>query len=322
MATLTRSPQPRLSAPTNTRRAWIQACTAGSVGLVATARTPAAEAPVPTPDPLAPGFVEPDFRVRHGRIRQSIMGWTYNPMPVPELARLCRDIGLVAIEGIDPKFYPQVRELGLEISLVGSHGFATGPCNPAHHDHVVAKLREGIDLAARIGCRRVITFTGMREPGIDKESGARHCVAAWKQVIGHAEKNDVLLCLEHLNSRDHSHPMKGHPGYFGDDVDFCAELIRQVGSPNMKLLFDIYHVQIMNGDVIRRLRQYKDIIGHIHTAGVPGRGELDDRQEIYYPAVMRAIVEIGYNGYVAQEFLPTWPDRALALRHAAKVCDV
>ncbi|MBL9139701.1 MAG: TIM barrel protein [Verrucomicrobiales bacterium] len=243
-------------------------------------------------------------------------------MPVPELARLCRDIGLVAMEGIDPKFYPEIQELGLEISLVGSHGFAKGPCNPAHHDHVVEKLREGIDLAAQIGCRRVITFTGMREPGMDNASGARHCVEAWKRVMGQAEKKNVLLCLEHLNSRDNSHPMKGHPGYFGDDVDFCAELIRQVGSPNMKLLFDIYHVQIMNGDVIRRLRQYKDIIGHIHTAGVPGRGELDDRQEINYPAVMRAILDIGYTGYVAQEFLPTWPDRALALRHAAKVCDV
>jgi hydroxypyruvate isomerase len=128
--------------------------------------------------------------------------------------------------------------------------------------------------------------------------------------------------LEHLNSRDNSHPMKGHPGYFGDDVDFCVELIERVGSPRMKLLFDIYHVQIMNGDVIRRLRKYKDVIAHYHTAGVPGRGELDENQEINYPAVMRALLETGYKGYVAQEFIPTWLDRAAALRHAARVCDV
>jgi hydroxypyruvate isomerase len=105
-------------------------------------------------------------------------------------------------------------------------------------------------------------------------------------------------------------------------VDFCVELIRRMDSPRMKLLFDIYHVQIMNGDVIRRLRQYKDVIGHIHTAGVPGRAELDETQEINYPAVMKTIVEIGYKGFVAQEFIPTWPDKLEALCHAAKVCDV
>ena len=116
--------------------------------------------------------------------------------------------------------------------------------------------------------------------------------------------------------------MKGHPGYFGDDVDFCVKLIDQVGSPNMKLLFDIYHVQMMNGDVIRRIRQHKDVIGHYHTAGNPGRGELDDTQEINYPPIMKAILETGYKGFVAQEFIPTWDDPIAALRHAASVCDV
>jgi hydroxypyruvate isomerase len=238
------------------------------------------------------------------------------------LGKLCKEIGLVAMEGIDAKDYPQVRDLGLEISLVGSHGFARGPFNPAYHEEVIQSLRDGIDLAVASGSSRVITFTGMREPGISDEEGADHCVACWKRVIRDAEAKKVTLCLEHLNSRDDSHPMKGHPGYFGDDVDFCVELIRRVGSPNFKLLFDIYHVQIMNGDVIRRIRQYKEYIAHYHTAGVPGRGELDEGQEINYPAIMRAILETGYDGYVAQEFIPTWEDRALALRHAAQVCDV
>jgi len=266
--------------------------------------------------------VDPHFRVRRGRIKQSIMGWTYNPMPTPELARHCKEIGLVAMEGIDAKHYPLVRELGLAISLVSSHGFARGPFNPAHREFVETRLRESIDLAVQVGCRRVITFTGMREPGISDAAGARNCVETWKRVIGEAERKGIVLCLEHLNSRDDSHPMKGHPGYFGDDVELCIDLIKQVGSPNLKLLFDIYHVQIMHGDVIRRIRQHHDYIGHYHTAGVPGRGELDDTQEVNYPAVMRAILETGYDGFVAQEFIPTWPDKVAALRHAASVCDV
>jgi hydroxypyruvate isomerase len=162
----------------------------------------------------------------------------------------------------------------------------------------------------------------MREKGISDEQAAKNCIACWKQVIAYAEEKKVNLCLEHLNTRDNTHPMKGHPGYFGDNVDFCVELIRRMDSPRMKLLFDIYHVQIMNGDVIRRLRQYKDVIAHIHTAGVPGRAELDETQEVNYPAVMKTLVEIGYKGFVAQEFIPTWSDKIEALRHAAKVCDV
>jgi hydroxypyruvate isomerase len=271
---------------------------------------------------LAGANVEPDFQIRNRRIKQSIMGWTFDPMPTPELARHCKAIGLVAMEGMNEKFYPLIRELGLAVSLVGSHGFSRGPFNPANHEFVLQRLQQGIDLAEQVGCRNVITFTGMREPGITDEAGAKNCVECWRKAISHAEKKRVNLCLEHLNSRDDTHPMKGHPGYFGDDVDFCVELIRRVDSPNMKLLFDIYHVQIMNGDVIRRIREYKDHISHYHTAGVPGRGELDNTQEVNYPAVMKAILETGYDGYVAQEFIPAWPDKILALRHAASVCDV
>ena len=266
--------------------------------------------------------VEPDYKIRHGKIRQSVMGWCFNPMSAVELAKHCRDIGLVAIEGIGAEHYPAVRKLGLKISLVGSHGFAKGPINRDHHEFCISKLKSSIDLAVENECENVITFTGMREKGISDEQGSRNCVECWKQVIAYAEEKKVNLCLEHLNSRDGSHPMKGHPGYFGDDVDFCVDLIRKVDSPRMKLLFDIYHVQIMNGDVIRRLRQYKDVIAHYHTAGNPGRCELDEKQEINYPAIMNAILETGYQGYVAQEFIPTWPDKIEALRHAAKVCDV
>jgi len=296
------------------RRRFVGSAATGAAALPAIASAGA---------PRAVGVAVPaDYRIQRGRVKQSIMGWTFDPMPVPELARHCKEIGLVAMEGIGAQHYPAVRALGLEISLVGSHGFAKGPAHRENHAEVESKLREAIDLAARVKCGKVITFTGIVEPGFDRDTGAKNCVDCWQRVIGHAEKKGVMLCLEHLNSRDATHPMKGHPGYFGDDVDFCVELIRKVGSPNMKLLFDIYHVQIMHGDVIRRLRQHREIIAHYHTAGVPGRGELDDTQEVNYPAIIRAILETGYDGYIVQEFIPTWPDSVLALRHAAMTCDV
>lgn len=265
---------------------------------------------------------DPAFRVKKGGIRQSVMGWCFNPMKPDVLARHCKEIGLVAIEGISRDYYTAVKQLGLEISLVSSHGFAQGPCNPKFKDEVIAKLTDAIDVAKAVGSQRVITFTGMRFEGMDDAKAAADCIDVWKKVLPHAERQGITLCLEHLNSRDGSHPMKGHPGYFGDNVDFCAELIKQVGSDHFKLLFDIYHVSIMNGDVIRRIHQYKDLIGHYHTAGNPGRCELDENQEINYPPIMRAILGTGFKGYVAQEFIPTWDDPIASLRHSAEVCDV
>ena len=263
------------------------------------------------------------FRIKNNRIRQSIMGWCFNPMPTMELAKHCKEIGLVAMEGIDSKHYPAVRKLGLKISLVsGGHGFKNGPCNPKNTETVINGLKKGIDLAADIGTKSVITFTGMSYKDMDPDKAADLCVETWKKVMPHAEKKGITLVLEHLNSRDDSHPMKGHPGYFGDDVDFCAKLVNGVESKNFKLLFDVYHVQVMNGDVIRRIKQYKDIIGHYHTAGCPGRGEIDETQEINYPPILKAILETGYKGYLAQEFIPTWKDPIQSLRHAAEICDI
>ena len=250
------------------------------------------------------------------------MGWTFNPMPTEELILACADIGLTGIEGIGRQFYPAARKAGLEISLVGSHGFAKGPNDPKNHKMVVEKLIDGINVAKDVGAKRVITFVGMEDPNIDRDQANANCVKTWKEVVGHAEKNGIALCLEHLNSVDDSHPMKGHPGYQGDKLDFCIEAIRKVGSTNLKLLFDVYHVQIMHGDIIRNIRKLKEYIGHYHTAGNPGRAELDDTQEINYPAVMKAILETDFDGFVAQEFIPTWDDKIAALRHAAEICDV
>jgi len=258
----------------------------------------------------------------NGRILQSVMGWCFNPMDAITLAKHAKRIGLVAMEGVPASAYPEITAMGLKISLVGSHGFKDGPLDPDNHAMVESKLREGIDLAAKFGAPNVITFTGMKKSGISEESAKRNCLAAWKRVIPYAEEKNVGLVLEHLNSRDDSHPMKGHPGYWGDQLDLCADLVRSVDSPQFKLLFDIYHVQIMHGDLMRNIRHYHPLVGHYHTAGNPGRGELDETQEIHYPAVIRTILETDYRGYIAQEFIPTWKDPISALAHAAKVCDV
>lgn len=260
--------------------------------------------------------------IQKRRIHQSLMGWCFNPMPTIELAQHAADLGFEAIEGIDSKFYPDVQKLGLKISLVSSHGFQQGPLDPANHDFCMEKLTAAIELAAKVGSQRVITFTGMRKDGISDAAAEENCVKLWKELIPLAEKHRIFLCLEHLNTRDDSHPMKGHPGYFGDDVERCIRLIQKVDSPWMKLLFDIYHVQIMHGDIIRRIRKYHPWIGHYHTAGNPGRCEIDEKQEIQYPPILNAILETGYEGYVAQEFIPTWQDPIAALRHAAGVCDI
>lgn len=301
-----------------TRRSLLKGATAaaGAAGLAAATR------PVPAAAQRPRSAADPDYVAHNGRVRQSVMGWCFNPMPAEELARHCKALGIVAMEGIPRSAYPAVKELGLEISLVGSHGFAKGPCDPRYVDEAVAQLEEAVQVAADVGSSRVITFTGMRFDDMDEEKARQRCLDAWKKVLPLYEKAGVTLVVEHLNSRDGSHPMKGHPGYFGDDVDFCLDLVRAIGSPNFKLLFDIYHVSIMNGDIIRRIRDHHELIGHYHTAGNPGRAELDDTQEINYPPILRSILETGYEGFVAQEFIPTWDDPVASLRHGVQVCDV
>lgn len=297
------------------RRRWL-AASAGSLALSmvgTTAGQPAVSAA--EGDSKATTDVTSDV----SGIRQSVMGWCFNPMPPLELARLGKQLGLVAIEGIDSKVYPQVKQLGLDISLVSSHGFAKGPIDTANHAQVEQSLRKAIDLAVEFGSPNVITFTGMRVPGMSDEAAKQNCLNCWKRVIEYAESQHITLCLEHLNSRDDSHPMKGHPGYFGDDVDLCIELIQHMDSPNFRLLFDIYHVQVMHGDVIRRIRDLHPWIAHYHTAGNPGRCEIDEHQEINYAPILQAILATGYTGYVAHEFIPTWPSPADSLKHAVEL---
>jgi hydroxypyruvate isomerase len=263
---------------------------------------------------------------RNGRIKQSLVHWCYAPhWDVPQMIKVAKQLGCVSIELIDPKYFPLLKDNGLRcaigsINMAPDPPFARGFNNPKYHERVIGATRDAIDACSEHGFDRVITFTGMSE-GIPADEGARNCVEGYKKVLGHAEKKGVTLCLEMLNTRDASHPMKGHPGYQGDHTEYCIDIIKRVGSPNLKLLFDIYHVQIMDGDVIRRIREHKEYLGHIHTAGNPGRGELDDRQEIAYKPIMEALVEVGYKGHVGQEFIPT-RDPYAGLSQAVSLCDV
>ncbi len=263
---------------------------------------------------------------KNGRIRQSLVHWCYSQYwDVPAMIQVAKKLGCGSIELIEPKHFPALKQNGLvcaigTIDMNPDPPFVKGFNNPKYREQVLKATRDAIDACAEYGYKNVITFTGMRED-LSDDVGASNCVAGYKAIVGHAEKKGVTLCLEMLNSRDKSHPMKGHPGYQGDHTEYCIDIIRRVGSPNLKLLFDVYHVQIMDGDLIRRIREHKDFIGHVHTAGNPGRGELDDKQEIAYKPVMEALLEIGYKGYVGQEFIPT-RDPLAGLQQAVALCDV
>ena len=259
------------------------------------------------------------YRITNGRIRQSVVPWCFNPMPVEELARHAAAMGLKSVELCDPKHWPLLKELGMTCAIAGSHGFAKGFAHREEWDECHAKLRERIGQCADAGVGRVITFSGFRR-GLSDDEGIKNMVAGLKEIAGLAEEKKVTLCIEMLNSRvDIS--MKGHPDYFCDSIERTIEICKQIGSPRVKLLFDIYHVQIMQGDVITRIRQHKEWIAHVHTAGNPGRAEIDDTQEINYPPIMKALLEIGYAGYVGQEFIPT-RDKVASLAQGVKICDV
>lgn len=273
--------------------------------------------------------------VKKGRINQSVVHWCWGERgwEVEDTAKAAKELGCKSVELIAPENWSILKKHDLTCAIApnGVEGppFMRGLNNTDYHEMVIKATKETINACAKFGVKNVIAFNGYKwkkaeDPKsgeISLEEGAKNCVKGLKKIIGHAEKKGVNICIEHLNTRDDSHPMKGHPGYQGDKVDYVANIIRAVGSPSMKMLFDIYHVQIMDGDVIRRIEENKDIIGHIHTAGNPGRKELDDTQEINYPPIMRKLLDIGYKGHVGQEFIPTG-DPMKGLIEAVELCDV
>lgn len=305
------------------RRALLAGIAATALGGAAAGKAFAAEKP------------EPGARRR--RIRQSVASWCFmNAGEKWDLERLCRttrELGGLSVELVPPEQWNVLRKHDLVCAMApnGMPGapFMRGFNNPRFHEEVIGRTRKAIDACAEARFPNVIAFTGYkwldpenpRSGEISRSDGADHCVKGLRAVAEHAERRGVTVCLEHLNTRDDSHPMKGHPGYQGDDLDWVIGILRRVGSPRVKLLFDVYHVQIMHGDILRRLDQCREFLGHVHVAGNPGRGELDENQEIQYPAVMRKLLDLKFAGYVGQEFIPT-RDPLAGLRQALRLCDV
>ncbi len=277
-----------------------------------------------------------------GNIRHSLVTWCFEPhWPFDALCGIAAQLGCKSVELCPPERWSTLKKHGLACAIATSHSFVQGMNNPKYQPGCLEILRKQIDLCADAGVKTVITFTGYADDSgpwaggdapdrsklppqrakIDPETGAANCVAGFKQIVGYAEKKKINLAMEMLNSRDGSHPMKGHPGYQGDHIDYCMGIVNRVGSPRFGLLFDLYHVQIMDGDLIRRIRQCKEAIKHVHTAGVPGRGELDDNQEINYRPCMKALLEMGYQGFVGHEFIPQRLDPLAGLSQAIRVCD-
>jgi hydroxypyruvate isomerase len=268
---------------------------------------------------------DPHWKIAKGRINQSVVAWCFKPMPVEELARHAAALGMKSVELVPPSDWPVLKKHGLTCAIAGSHGFVKGWNHKENWDFCTEKITDAVNASADFGCQSVITFSGMRGnlpagPEGD-EIGKRTMIEGLKRVLPLAEQKKVTLAIEMLNSRVDIE-MKGHPGYQCDSIEWAVDVCDRVGSDRLKILFDIYHVQIMQGDVITRLKKYKDYIAHYHTAGNPGRNEIDETQEINYPGIMRAIAETGYQGFVGQEFIPTWKEPAVALRHSARVCDV
>jgi hydroxypyruvate isomerase len=294
-------------APPMTRRTALQTLASGSALMAA--------APLLAP-PLqaAEAALPKDLK---GRIRHSVSRWCFNAIPLETLAKEAAAMGLESIELVEVKDFPVLAKHGLKCAMVtGVPGnIPQGFNRRANHDRLAAWYEETIPLSAKAGQPNIIAFSGNRD-GLSDEEGLEHCVVGLKRIMPVAERHGVTVCMELLNSR------VNHPDYMCDRTPWGVELVKRVGSERFKLLYDIYHMQIMEGDLISTIRDNHQYIAHYHTAGVPGRNEIDHTQEIFYPAVMRAIVETGFKGLVGQEFVPKRDDKLGALREAIRICDV
>jgi len=253
--------------------------------------------------------------VKNGRINQSVSKWCYGKFSVDEMCVIGKKMGLKAIDLLGSNDFPTLKKYGLECSMINTHGLTKGINRKENHEECLAKISSAIDAAAEYKYPNVISFPGNRA-GMPDDVGVENSVVALKKIAGYAEKKGVTICLEYLNSK------VDHKDYMFDNMAWGVEVCKKVGSESVKILYDIYHAQIMEGDIIRTIRTCKDYIGHYHTGGNPGRNEIDESQELYYPAIMRAIVETGYKGYVAHEFVPKNKDQIASLAYAVRICDV
>jgi hydroxypyruvate isomerase len=253
--------------------------------------------------------------VKNDRINQSVSKWCYGKFSLEEMCVIGKKMGLKAIDLLGPNDFPTLKKHGLACSMINTHGLTKGINRKENHEECLDKIRTAIDAAAEYKYPNVISFPGNRE-GMPDDVGIENSVIALKKIAGYAEKKGVTICLEYLNSK------VNHKDYMFDKMAWGVEVCKKVGSESVKILYDIYHAQIMEGDIISTIRTCKDYIGHYHTGGVPGRNEIDESQELYYPAIMRAIVETGYKGYVAHEFVPKNKDQIASLAYAVRICDV
>ncbi len=260
-----------------------------------------------------------------GRVKHSVCRWCYNDIPLEELAAAAAKMRLRSVELIQPGDFATVRAHGLICAMVSNPtakvgGVDVGGITRAwnrreHHDALVPAYEAHLRATAEAGYPNLICFSGNRD-GLSDAEGLENCAAGLRRVVPLAENLGVTVCMELLNSR------VNHPDYMCDHTEWGVELCRRVGSERFKLLYDIYHMQIMEGDVIATIRRHHQFIAHYHTGGVPGRHEIDETQELNYPAIMRAILDTGFTGCVAQEFVPARADKLASLQQGVRICDV
>ncbi len=252
-----------------------------------------------------------------GNINHSVCRWCFSDLTLEELCKEAKSIGIKAIDLVGPKEWPVLKRYGLHSSMCNGAeiNLVDGFNDPKFHNTLVKNYTEMIPLVAKNGYKNLICFSGNRR-GIDDETGLKNCVTGLKKIINIAEKYKVVLVMELLNSK------RDHKDYQCDHTAWGVELCKQLGSENFKLLYDIYHMQVNEGNVIDTIRKHHAHIAHYHTAGVPGRNEIDNSQELYYPAIMKAIAGTGFKGYVAQEFIPKKENKISSLADAVRICDV
>jgi hydroxypyruvate isomerase len=252
-----------------------------------------------------------------GRINHSVCRWCYDKIPFEELCKSAKAMGIQSVELTGPDEWPILKKHGLTSAMPwgAGKGIVDGFNDPKLHDELIASYEAIFPKLAAAGLNKVICFSGNRK-GLDDEQGIQNCAQGLKRLMKSAEKHKVTMVMELLNSK------VDHKDYQCDHTAWGAELCKAVGSENFKLLYDIYHMQIMEGDVIRTIKDNYQYIAHFHTGGVPGRNEIDETQELNYPAIMKAIADLGYKGFVAQEFIPKREDKLASLRQGVQICDV
>jgi hydroxypyruvate isomerase len=266
---------------------------------------------------VTPTLVADEVAKKAG-LKQSVCRWCYNGIQLDKLASECAKLGYKSVELLSPPEVLKVKEHGLTCAVLGGADIINGLNREANHPKILDQLRKGIEFASGNGVPNVICMAGNRTikgQTVYDDEGLDVCAKGLKQVVGLAEEKKVTLIMEGLNSK------KDHKDYMYDKTEWGVILCKRVGSPRFKLLYDIYHMQIMEGDVIATVKKYKDYIAHYHTGGVPGRNEIDETQELNYPAIVKAILATGYDGFLGQEFIPK-RDPVTSLGQAYKICDV